>query len=172
MVGTSKVFHNLNELEAGINIISREAMEKTLEKMLDKLGEFIDEDVYGTYFPYWYDRSYYLTEHYKDIFETYFWNNFGKGIGGGIRIKNTTFTSNPLEFHHGSGNKNTGDVYSQLDLPSYLEIMNNPSVINPDNPFHFPSNNIMRKGQFWDDFVKWADDNFSKIFKEEFESLS
>ena len=169
---TNRTFRNLNELETGINAISREAMKKTLEKMLDKLGDFINEDVYGAYFPYWYDRSYYLSEHYKDIFETYFWNNFGKGIGGGIRVNKASFTSNPVEFLHGSGNRNTGTIYSQLNLQSYLEIMNNPDVINPNNPFHFPSNSVMGKGQFWDDFLNWADDNFSEIFIEEFRNLS
>lgn len=172
MIGTTKVFNSLDELEAGINEVNRQAMKRTLERMLDKLGEFIEDDVYGAYYPYWYDRSYYLSENYKNIFEIYFWNNFGKNVGGGIRVNNTSFPSSPVDFFHGSGNVNTGTIYSQLDLDSYLEIMNNPNVINPNNPFHFPSNSVMGKGQFWDDFLNWADDNFSEIFIEEFRNLS
>ena len=168
MIGNSKVFHNEEELKAGINEKSRQAMQKTLERMLDKLGDFIYEDVYMDYFPSWYDRTYYLSEHYREIFETYYWNNFGKGVGGAIRINDTNFESYPTNFIHGSGNWRTGDVYSALNLNSYLEIMNNPNVINPNNPFHFPSNRAMGKGQFWEDFKKWADENFTEIFKEEF----
>ena len=171
VLGTSNVIYNKKELRQAINEKSREAMKNTLDKMLDKLGEFIEDDVYDSYSPMWYDRTYYLSENYRDIFETYYWNNFGKGIGGAIRINNTSFESKPTEFIHGSGNWNTGDIYSALDLSSYLEIMNDPNVINPNNPFHFPSNRIMRKSQFWDDFKDWANDNFGEIFREEFEKL-
>lgn len=171
--GTTRIFHNLNELEAGINTISRQAMEKTLDKMLKKLKEFIEEDIYNAYSPRWYNdrRSYYLIENFNNIFETYFWNNFGKGVKGAIKINKTAFNSSPLDFIHGSGNPNTGEIYNQLNFNSYLEIMNNPDVI-PSGKFNFPTNADMHKGQFWDDFLNWADDNFSEIFIEEFRNLS
>lgn len=169
MIGQVKTFHNEKELKDGINQKARTAMQNTLDKMLDKLGDFIRDDVY-TYQPDWYDRTYYLEDNYRDIFETYFWNDFGKRLGGAIRVIKTSFPVYPTEFIHGSGYWITGDVYSVLTLNSYLEIMNNPDVISSNNPFNFPTNDTMNKGQFWDDFLKWADKNFIRIFEEEFEN--
>ena len=170
MIGQVKTFHNEEELKDGINEKARIAMQNTLNKMLDMLGEFIRDDVYYSYSPIWYDRTYYLENNYRDMFETYFWNDFGKRLGGAIRVVKTLFPTHPTAFIHGSGNWKTNDIYSVLTLNSYLEIMNNPNLISSQNPFHFPTNDIMNKGQFWSDFLKWADENFIKIFKEEFEN--
>lgn len=170
---SQKAFQDEEELRAGINAVSKVAMQRTLDRMLDKLGEFIEDDIYNAYYPAWYDRTYYLEENYKKIFEEYFWNDFGKGIGGSLKVDTSaSFTSIPTLFLHGSGNPNTGTIYSRLNLKSYLEIMNNPNIINSDNPFHFPANNVLGRGRFWDDFMNWAEDNFGKIFKEEFLSIA
>ena len=166
-----KTFHNMSELSDTINNISREATKNTLDKMLDKLGEFIYDDVYNTYEPKWYNRTEYLGDNYTNMWETYLWNNFGKGVGGAIKLKDDIyFPTNPTIFVHGSGNWRTGDIYSTLNLYSYLQIMNDPNSIT-ESPFHFPTNNIMQKRPFWDDFERWADENYTKIFEEEFNNI-
>ena len=166
-----KTFKNENDLSNAMNDISREATKNTLQKMLDKLGYFIEKDIYNAYQPKWYNRTRYLEDDYIDMWETYLWNNFGNGVSGAMRLKEDIFfPTDPPIFVHGSGNWKTGDVYSTLTLDSYLQIMNNPNAI-VETPFHFPTNKTMHKKPFWDDFEKWADKNYTKIFKKEFDNI-
>ena len=165
-----KVLHNEAELQQALKPIIREAIQNTLDRMLDKLDEFIDDDIYDAYYPSFYDRTDYLKDNCREIFEINFWNDFGS-IGGVLEVNNNAyFYTAPYEFVHGSGYWRTGDVYSRLDLPSYLEIMNDPSLIHT-NPFHFPSGSQLGRGRFWDDFLKWSKDNFNEIFEEELYKL-
>ena len=165
-----KVLHNEAELQQALKSTIQIAMQNTLDRMLDKLEEFIDDDIYNAYYPSFYDRTDYLKDNCREIFEINFWNDFGS-IGGVLEVNNNAyFYTDPYSFVHGSGNWRTGDVYSRLDLASYLEIMNDPSLIH-DNPFHFPTGRQLGRGRFWDDFMRWANDNFNKIFEEELRSI-
>ena len=77
MAVSSKIFKNESELANAINEEIRKAMKNTLDKMKEKLGEFIEEDVYS-YDSKWYRyrRTDFLRDNYERIFETYFWNDF------------------------------------------------------------------------------------------------
>lgn len=170
MAVSSKIFKNESELANAINEEIRKAMENTLNKMKEKLGEFIEEDVYS-YDSKWYRyrRTDFLRDNYERIFETYFWNDFGRGVKGGIRVHTDMyFPSYPEDFIHGSQTENN---YNSLNLESYLEIMNNPDVI-PSTRFNFPTNFTMHKRPFWDDFLDWAKTHFREIFEEEFYKVS
>lgn len=157
-------FHSQEALEQALKSVAREAMEKTLSRMKNELKSFIEEDVYS-YSPHFNVRTNYLINNYENIFEEYYWNDFGKGVGGGLRPNlSVSFTSNIGGFSHGN------PTYGALNLPSYLEIMNNPDLVG-ENPFNFPTGDELGRGQFWDDFVKWAEDNYAKIFQEEYEKL-
>lgn len=163
-------FHNVVEIEKELSRNLKEALDLTLDEMLDKLGEIIEDDVYDKYSPIWYDRTNFLSENYENVFEKYFWNNFGKGIGGGIRVnESASFETNPEEFVHGSYTEENG-IISTLSLPSYLEILNDPSAINHKNRWNFPR--VLPRGQFWDDFIQWADENFDLILRRNFYNIT
>lgn len=170
MAISGKVFNNEEELRIAIDKLSYKAMKRTMERMEKQLGRFIDEDIY-CYDSQWYKyrRTDFLKKHYEDVFETYFWNDFGKGIKGAIRLHDdVNFPSDPEMFIHGSQTQN---MYNSLNLQSFLEIMNNPDSI-PSTRFNFPTNGEMGKKPFWDDFMKWAEDNFYEIFTEELSNIS
>ena len=119
-----KVLKNDAELQQALKPVIKEAIRNTLDRMLDKLEDFIDEDIYNAYHPTFYDRTDYLKDNYREIFEINFWNDFGS-VGGALEVNNSSsFISDPYSFVHGSGNWRTGTVYSRLNLISYLEIMN------------------------------------------------
>lgn len=159
-------FRSTVEIENGLTDIAKVALDATLDEFLDKLGEIIEEDVYNKYDPDWYNRTYTLLTDYRNMFEKYSWGYFGKGVGKGIREKEYSLPVNPTTFLHGSGNENTGVIYSVLDSPSYLEIMNDPNCIDNSNPFHFPTS--LPRESFWDDFIDWCNDNFHTVFQKHF----
>ena len=165
-------FRSTVEVEKGLQKVAKIALDKTVEEFYNKLGDFIQQDIYDVYTPKWYQRTNTLSNHYRDMFERYDWNYFGKGVGAGLRINDSyELNTNPTAFVHGSGNPRSGAIYTALETPSYLEILNDPSIIDNNNPFHFPNNNpnlIISRGSFWDDFVEWCEDNFYTIFQNNF----
>lgn len=167
-------FSSLKELDATITANMRIAYQKTLDRMAKKLHEFIADDVYNNayttstmndknnndyiYESKWGGRTGSLLD--ERSIETYVYNAFGKGIAGGIRFNDQPYYENMDLQHFIHGNK----YWGQLAFSSYLEMLNNPMLL-PENPYGFPTFNDFHRDSFWYDFVKWADDNFDKIFK-------
>lgn len=158
-------FRSTVEVDKGLTEVAKIALDATLDDFLEELGHIIEEDVYQSYEPQWYQRTDTLLNNYENMFEKYSWGYFNKGVGKGIREKDYSLPVDPPFFIHGSGSFG-GNIYSALDTPSYLEILNDPSCIDNENPFHFPTH--LPRGSFWDDFVEWANDNFYNIFQKNF----
>ena len=177
--GSTKGFHRLGNFESFAEIdnylksVMREAYQETLNMMVEKLRKIIKEDVYTT--PYttktmkyrnnanykfeqkWGGRTQTLLD--KESIETYIYNAFGKGIAGGIRFNDKPYYQNMnlKKFVHGN------EYWGELAFSSYLEMLNNPRVLH-DNPYGFPTFRDIHRDSFWYDFVKWANENFERIF--------
>lgn len=152
-----RLYHNTLQLEKGLSQCCRQALNDTLEQMVDKLHEIIIEDVYKNK-PTFYHRSKWL---YTKPFKKYIYNNFGKGIGGGIKPDGSHYGSNLKKFQHGN------EYFGELPMDSFLEMLNySGQHFMSENPFGFPTF-IQNREPFWDDFLDWANgsDGFNKLYQ-------
>lgn len=165
------VFHSLKEVDESLLKANRIAMKNTLEKLKEDLYDFIENDVYGTVSERynqeenlgnlktvkWSGRTYSLLD--PRTVETYIYNAFGKGVGGGIRFNDQAYyqNSNIHNFVHGN------EVWGELAFTSYLEVMNDSSKLKP-NRWHFPTGRELHRRSFMEDFLRYANANFEDIY--------
>lgn len=166
-------FSNTIELRKGVEDVCRKALKETADICMEELEKIIYEDIYKKYTPKNSQtksfRTKWLLAEYKNIFKIRIYNNFGKGLGFSLKLNNPNekIPTNPTHFQHGAGfsGKNGDVIYSELeDIESYLEMLNDPSFINNDNPFGFPRK--ISREPFWDEFEEWLENNFIKIYGE------
>lgn len=150
-------FGGIEDIEKHLMQMTRAAYELTLSKMVNKLYEFIQEDVYNAYSPKWYQRTYTLLD--ERTVETYVYNNFGKGVAGGIRFNAEPYYENMNLENYIHGNT----YFGQLAFQSYLEVITNPMKL-PQNPYGFPSFKELHRDSFWYEFTKWAEQNFENLY--------
>lgn len=178
LIKSGRVFHNMKEVDEAFMQANRFATEKTLEAMEEQLYKFIEEDVYnnvhtstnsaarelyGKNYKYqskWGGRTSSLLD--KKTIETYIYNAFGKGVGGGIRFNDAVYEAetNLDKFIH--GNRYSG----MLAFSSYLEMLNNSRSMLVENPYHFPTGAELYRRPFWNDFREWVNYNYEKIYAE------
>lgn len=154
-----RIYHNIKEFELDAEKATKIAMDRTLEKFKEELKRFIQSMVYNVYQPKWYKRTNSLLQ--DSTLETYIYKNASKSIGGGIRFNPEYYNNHSerdREFHH-------GNEIRFLEFGSYLEILNDSSKINPNNPYHFP---VVQRGHFYDDFLRYVDANFDETFENYF----
>lgn len=166
-MANQKIYNSLKDFEADAQKATKIAMKNTLRYFKKKLHDLIEEHIYhNAYDSTWYKRTTYLSQ--ENAILTYVYNNFGKNsIGGSIKFNkelydnstNRDWTENEpwKPFQHGNPER-------YLELKSYLEIMNDSSLIG--NAFNFPR---VERGHFYDEFMEDINDNFDKIFKEKFD---
>ena len=164
------LFHSMKEVDETLLKANRIAMNKTLEKLRKDLYDFIRYDVYGTMSTrYYQEGSANSTQQWSGrtnsladprTVETYIYNAFGKGVGGGIRFNDQVYyqNSDPHNFVHGN------DVWGELAFQSYLEVMNDSSKLRP-NRWHFPTGRELHRQPFMDDFLRYANANFNDIYE-------
>lgn len=168
-MANQKIYSSLKDFEADAQKATRIAMENTLKYFKDKLHDLIEEHIYhNAYNAKWYKRTTYLSQ--ENAILTYVYNNFGKnGVGGSIKFNKELYDNSTdrswekdkpwKEFQH-------GNPYRYLELKSYLEIMNDSSLIG--EAFHFPR---VERGHFYDEFMKDISENFDKVFEEKFNDV-
>ena len=155
----SKVFHSLAEFEQEAENATKKAMQSTVNYFKKMLLEFADDAIYkNAYNRKWYVRTGWLKN--EDAVETYIFKNMKNSWGGGVRFNKSVYDGiNRDTFQHG----NTADY---LEMGSYLEIMNDSSLLH-DNPWHFPTRQQIDRGHFYDDFLAELDDaqyGFKAVF--------
>jgi hypothetical protein len=159
MAGLPKrVYHNLKEFEADAEKATKIAMDRTLQYFKDELKRFVKACVYDVYTPKWYERTNTLLE--DSTLEYYIYKNVKNKIGGGIRFNPSYYNehSERDKFQHGNDIK-------FLPFQSYLEIMNDFTKVNPNNPYNFP---IVPRRPFYDIFKKFIEENFDEVFESYF----
>lgn len=140
----SRVYHNFRAFQIDTENATKSAMQSTVNYFKKMLLEFAREDIYNNaYKKKWYDRTDWLKD--DNAVEGYIYKNSATRWGGGVRFNKSAYDSvDRSDFQHGNPLK-------YLEMGSYLEIMNNSSLLNPNNPYHFP---VVRREPFYDDFLK------------------
>lgn len=158
---TKRVFKSIEEFGEKAEFATKEAIKDTLEEFKTDLKQFIQHDVYDSYNPTWYKdkRTYSLIN--DTTLETYIYKNTKNAIGGGIRFNDDYYNAHSERdlFQHGN------DVRF-LPMTSFLQIMNDSSKLSNKNPYHFPTD--IDRGSFWDEFLKYMDENYDEVFQKAF----
>lgn len=145
-------FTTMSQLSSFLTNKANIALDRTTERILDKLEEFIENEVYSNN-QSWYTR----TNEVKNN-----WEKTKAQIIGSVCHSEISF-SKPIS-HSG------GDLWqhgiSFIDNETLLNILvgnyNTGTIANFDNPN--PRN-------FWNPFLQWCEQNFDRIFKEEFNKI-
>lgn len=161
----SKVFHSIAEFEAEAENATKKAMQSTVNYFKKMLLEFADDAIYkNAYNRKWYVRTGWLKN--ENAVEAYIFKNMKNSWGGGVKFNKAAYDSISRDtFQHG----NTSDY---LEMGSYLEIMNNSSLLH-DNPWNFPTVKQIDRGSFYYDFLAELDDaqyGFQAVFYAFFEA--
>ena len=157
----SRVFHSLEEFEAEAEVATKLAMQETAEELKEHLHQFVEQLIYNAYTPTFYERTNSLLD--ERAIEAYVYKNVKNAIGMGIRFNKAPYEerSNLRKFQHGN------DI-RHLEFGSFLEIMNDSSKLH-ENPYHFPTSKEIDRGNFYDAFKKYAEENYSEIFHKHFD---
>ena len=134
------------ELNNFINSKIKYALQLTMEELLDKLHEYIMEEVYDDYNPSWYSRTYELMNNWSCT----------KPIIVGDLVESILSFSEPIS-HSGADDFQHG--MSWLDNQSFLEVVNDGRI---GNICGFPQ---LGGRPFWTKFEMYCSANFSTIFK-------
>lgn len=148
----SRTFSTLAEFEDAAESATKEALINTLNHFKHKLRELATKHIYkNAYKAIWYKRTKWLEE--DDSVEAYIYKNVKNKIGGGVRFNREAYDDFNEPFQH-------GNPVRYLPMNSYLEIMNNSSLLpsGDKNIFNFPTGNEIDRGHFYNDFLKLLDD--------------
>lgn len=159
----SNVYSNTVELERGITTILKQAQENTLERMIDELKRIIEEDVYNKPLDIGggdYQRTYDLYDIW-DIERVY--ASHGKIYGSIEPSKHDALSHNRELYQHTSPPRYKG--WSELTTKDYVHI------INDGLDYSHSMFGVIPPRPFWDDFTKWAKENYPIIFSEECKKL-
>lgn len=140
------------QLEADINALLKEAIEETTHELLNKLLDYIEQDVYGVYEPEWYERTMGMLECWEATDAEYTLDGLY-----------STIQYNDEYFHR------TGWVDNKWQHNSNIDIDGLIGVITTDNEVGaiagFPSNEEIGRGNFWADFEKYVEENKDEILR-------
>lgn len=171
-MANQKIYSSLKEFEEDTKKATKIAMKNTLKYFKNELHDLIEEHIYhNAYDAKWYKRTTYLSQ--ENAILTYVYNNFGKnGIGGSIKFNKELYDNSTdrawtkdepwKPYQHGNPER-------YLELKSYLEIMNDSSLIG--HAFNFPR---VERGHFYDEFIEGIIKgnknikSFDTVFEEKF----
>ena len=147
---------NFDELTSTLNDCLDEAFDKAKEIAINKLIEFIKDDVYSRPKSKWYKRT-------EDLLDERMWDvrvdHRYNMITLNIHFKDDALSYNPNGLQHGTQNK-------QISAQDFISVLNDPSLMNFECNLSNWTNGYPRHG-FWDDFEEWMRNNFIDIIKAE-----
>lgn len=147
---------NFDELTSALNDCLDEAFDKAKKIAINKLIEFIKDDVYSRPKSKWYKRT-------EDLLDERMWDvrvdHRYNMITLNIHFKDDGFSHNLDGLQHGTKNK-------QISVQDFISVLNDPSLMNFECNLSVWNNGYPRHG-FWDDFEEWMRNNFIDIIKAE-----
>lgn len=152
-----KTITTYSELENILNGKCKEALDKTTDRLLDKLGEFIQSDVYS-YSQTFYDRTF----DFKNSWDKTSAQIKNKMVEAEIFQNVSALSFNSDKFQHGSNvwveawNNNENEL---------AHIINDGAI---GHAFNFPQ---LGARPFWNDFIQYCEREFNNIFQEELKKI-
>ena len=147
---------NFDELTSVLNDCLDEAFNKAKEITINKLIEFIKDDVYSRPKSEWYDRT-------EDLLDEKMWDvrvdHRYNMITLNIHFKKDGLSYNLNGLQHGTKN-------NQISTQDFISVLNDPSLMSFECNLSWWNNGYPRHG-FWDDFEEWMRNNFIDIIKAE-----
>ena len=135
------------QLENILNGKCQEALDRTTDRLLDKLGEFIQNDVYGAYSPTFYDRTF----DFKNSWEKTSAKLKGKIVEAEI-FQNVS-------------------VMQRIDEPPiHVDKEGLAEIINSGIGYNFGQMEGKAR-PFWNDFIQYCEREFENIFQEELKKI-
>lgn len=144
-----QTFTSVTELESSMYNLLREAQQATLEEMEDELYKFIERYVYNFPEGSFYNRT-------EDLY--YIWEITKPYVKDGI-VRGSIKPSNYSQLQHISEEwVHSSPIGRELNTYDYVNLINN-GVKEENSTFgEIPAR------PFWDDFLMWANKNYSSIF--------
>lgn len=144
---------NFFDLHTNVNEKIKQAMDLTMDELLDKLKDYIQQDVYdnstyGQNQPQWYTRSYELLNN---------WDYTKADVIDNYSVESILSFSKPIS-HSGYPLYQHG--VDQVDNQAFAEIVNDGKI---GDLFGFPQ---LGARPYWNDFWKYVDANIHRIFAE------
>lgn len=147
---------NFDELTSALNDCLDEAFDKAKEIAINKLIEFIKDDVYSRPKSKWYKRT-------EDLLDERMWDvrvdHRYNMITLNIHFKDDGLSYNPDGLQHGTKS-------NQISTQDFISVLNDPSLMSFECNLSGWNNGYPRHG-FWDDFEEWMRNNFINIIKAE-----
>lgn len=144
-----QTFTSITDLENTMNGLLREAQQATLEEMEEELYKFIEEYVYSSPESDWYNRT-------EDLF--YIWEITKPYVKSGV-VRGSITPSNYSQLQHINEEWiHSSPIGRELNTYDYVNLIN--SGVSES---HSAFGEILKK-PFWDEFLKWANKNYSSIF--------
>ena len=155
---------NMVQLESVLNEYVRKGLELASERIIDKLLEFIEHDVYSRRESEWYKRTGDLLKRENWIAEIH------KGMKGYTLI--VKFSDNPV-FSYGDGTGNnlqhTNSMGDIIDPEQLIGILNNPNAMSPDINLSYWTNNYPEP--FWYNFEQWCYAHLDEVVQQALNGL-
>lgn len=146
------IAENEIQVQADILTLIQDAVRETTNELLEKLKDYIEEDVYNVYEPLWYERTRGMIDCWE-ITEPEF-------INGEIV---STIQYNDELFHRTSWSENSWQHNDNIDIDGLIGVITTDYEVGDINGF--PSNETIGRGNFWADFTQYVKDNKDEILR-------
>lgn len=158
-----QVFTNFKDIEALIKQRALMAMSATMDELREKLLDYVDEYIYNSYTPTFYERTYSLNQEANwQIYKPYLrgdslYSNIIYGNQKGFpQPMDYIGFSIPLNYQHGNY------LFGGLKPYDLIEILDDGEP--NDNIFNFPNGTLIHKAHFFSDWKDWVRENYTSIF--------
>lgn len=158
----AKVFTNFKDIEALIKQRALMAMSATMDELREKLLDYVDEYIYNSYTPEFYERTYSLNQEANwQIYKPYL---RGDSLYSNIIYGNQKGFPQPSDDWEDGSDAYTHGNYLFGGLKPYdlIEILDEGE--SNDNIFNFPNGTLIHKAHFFSDWKQWVRDNYTSIF--------
>lgn len=142
--------NNVEAVLLSINIAVKEAMESTVQILIEELKSIIDKKVYGAYSPEWYQRSYDFRESWDSTSATM----IGNMVEAEIFHDDNLLTYNAEKWQH-------GNIINRLEPDGLPTIINEGRI---GSGMGFPQ---LGEREYWETFNTYIDGNLKRILMEE-----
>lgn len=167
-------FNNKKELERALRQRGRKALEWLTQQVYKQLIKFIDEDIYNSYTPNMYERTYEFRDKAWAITEIPY--EYAGEIASQIWYNPALMSYNPAKYQHGDAFEDRREKLAEIlnrgvwDWSDWNFGRPGKGDARSDNPEEYWD--TFAEGEyprpFWDDFINWLAENWDSLAKQAF----